>query len=416
MNFRKLWAFTTACFFFCGNQAFAQASFKFMHYNVLQFGNTCGNVTTSQKYGWLADILGSQQPDILTLNEVAPSSIYARGIEQISFAYNPAMDFAPFTNEAGSEIVNMLFYNSSLFGFKAVEVIPNSFRDINVFTLYLKPSVVSASDTLWLDVVVAHFKAGDTSPDQNARLSAANSVTNWLAQRPAGRPVVFSGDLNLYGAFEPAFQELVFNTDTSARFFDPAGKQLGWEGATHAAVMTQSPRLSSSDCGSTGGMDDRFDFVLVNRSLQQGQQGLEADFSTYKAVGNHGLSYDQELACLSNGPVTPFVCGRLKLLSDHLPVTMEINYPNASSIRDAEALTGVEMQMQDGSMTLSRTVFPASDWQVEVVDLMGKKLLEGVWPMADNRFEWGQAAVHSGLLVVRVKDATGRSWVRKGVR
>ncbi len=353
-------------------------TFRVVHYNLLQFGNTCGNVTVTQKYSWLADILNHARPDIFTVNEIAPSAVLARGIRQISFAYTDQMEYAPFTNTAGSDIINMLFYNKSLFGFKSVEVIGNSIRDIDAYKMYLKPEVVSTVDTLWFYIIVAHLKAGSTTADQNARNVSAQQVRTWTENLAPGYPVIMNGDFNVSTAAETAWQTLVLQGDTFTRFNDPINKQNGWAGAGNALYHTQSTRLSSTDCGSGSGMDDRFDFILMNRYLKPGFSDIEALTNTYQAVGNDGNSYDQELTCTGTGSVSTFVCGRLKLMSDHLPVMMDFAYPALNEIDPLKGALYTVTQSGPSGLTLSR-LEDQSRLEVAVYDLNGRVLGSDIW-------------------------------------
>jgi hypothetical protein len=109
--------------------------------------------------------------------------------------------------------------------------------------------------------------------------------------------------------------------------FDPIN-QLGlWHAnAGFAPYHTQSPHNNNSSLGSppppggsNGGMDDRFDFLLISATLQDAI-GLTYTTSTYRAFGNDGLHFNNDI---NDAPVQP-LADALHASSDHLPVQMEL--------------------------------------------------------------------------------------------
>ena len=344
----------------------AQVPIRVMHYNLLMFGD-CDGVTTSQKYQWLGTILEHVQPDIFTINELIPQTAYLNGIKALSFDYTTDMAFFPLTNQANSNIVNGLFYNQTRFQPAAPQstVIPNSLRDINAYRLIYLPSILGGStDTLFLTCVVAHFKAGEGNSEEQTRLGAANAIMTYLGRLPEEELVLVMGDFNLYSHLEPAFQAMVNNSNPAIRLVDVSGKANGWNGSPHARIHTQSPRISSSDCGSGGGMDDRFDFVLANQRLIASDSRIRIDSASYQALGNNGLSFDGELSCTGNTTVPFSVCLALKQMSDHLPVVVNLQ---------ADATLGLEQR----DLLVMRVEVLGNRWLVRAEEANGWRLTWG---------------------------------------
>ncbi|MDX2286839.1 MAG: hypothetical protein NW241_21925 [Bacteroidia bacterium] len=385
---------------------------KAMQYNLLAFGLPCGSVNILDKYGWLGSILDHYRPDLLAVNELAPELGYTNGIRQLSFGtYTTQMAAAGFTNSAGSDRVNQLFYNTALFGLKRVQVLPNSgIRDITAYTLYIRPERRPGADTLFFTCLLAHLKAGDNASDVSDRNFSAQAVMNWMAAH-AGKHVLLFGDLNVGAASEAAFQTLVFHPDTALRFRDPAGKASGWTGPAHAAVHTQSTRSSSTDCGSAGGMDDRFDFILASRAFMNGEDGFGIVPGTYRALGNPGTSYDSELPCTGNSTVPSTVCINLRRTSDHLPVVVSLQASGATPA--AEMLPAFRIwapEPASGSRLALRWDHPAGGrLRLRLLDLSGRLLREASVEASAGAWEWDAQALAPGLYVLRAEDAAGRS-------
>src|SRR5690554_8106850 len=54
------------------------------------------------------------------------------------------------------------------------------------------------------------------------------------------------------------------------------------------------------DCGSQGGMDDRFDQILVSQNVMNNSDNVEYQTGSYRAVGNDGNHFNSSLISGSN--------------------------------------------------------------------------------------------------------------------
>ena len=90
---------------------------------------------------------------------------------------------------------------------------------------------------------------------------------------------------------------------------------------------TQSPRTSQFGGGASGGMDDRFDYILFSDSLMQSNRTFVLK-ETYKAIGNDGNHYDKAINIAPNTAVTQEIADALHDASDHLPVVVDIVFSN----------------------------------------------------------------------------------------
>ncbi len=355
----------------------AQSSIKVMHYNLLLFGD-CDGVSTSEKYQWLGTILEHVQPDIFTVNELLPQTAYINGIKALSFDYTNDIDAYPYTNQANSNIVNTLFYNETLFQPVTAqpEVISNPLRDINAYRMIYLPSIEGGlTDTIFITCIVGHFKASQGSSERAQRNAAATSIMNYLANVPAEEYVLVMGDMNVYGNQEDAFQTLVNGPVVSERLIDVTGTNTtGWAGGANAKHHTQSTRSSSPGCGSSGGMDDRFDILLASQSLIAQGSDIRIDSSSYVALGNNGQNYDQELGCSGNNTVPFEVCLALKQMSDHLPVVADLMVNGSVSLgEESLRIPLVVIPTNNTDQFSIRFPYPAS-WHVRIGGMNGQIL------------------------------------------
>jgi hypothetical protein len=179
-----------------------------------------------------------------------------------------------------------------------------------------------------------------------------NRFTENLATIPNDAFVIFAGDLNLYTASEPAYQELMDPTNAIV-LQDPIDTPGNWHNNnTFAGVHTQSTRINSGafGAGAGGGMDDRFDFILISENMGNSPK-LHYVAESYKSFGNNGNCYHMDV----NDPFCAGIFGEelrnnLYSMSDHLPVVMQLE-------TDQEiVLGGTDFDINTVQLKLERTI------------------------------------------------------------
>jgi len=182
-----------------------------------------------------------------------------------------------------------------------------------------------------------HLKASDTPADATDRQTAANLIRANANGFPTGTRFIVVGDMNFYRmSSEPGYTSFTGSqADNDGRLVDVLNPTLvmqEWHNSnTYRFMHTQSPRASNppwSDGGVTGGMDDRFDFILISTQLNTGS-GLSYVSGTYRAVGQDGnrCCNGQVNSPLPNGDVSNDVANALWAAADHLPVLLQLRSP-----------------------------------------------------------------------------------------
>ncbi|MCB0737603.1 MAG: T9SS type A sorting domain-containing protein, partial [Bacteroidetes bacterium] len=139
-----------------------------------------------------------------------------------------------------------------------------------------------------------------------------------------GKNIFYSGDLNVYRSSEACFQLLT--AQGTHKLYDPAGQIGDWtNNSSFSKVHTQSTRTSSFGGGSTGGMDDRFDWILISGDLIRGQNGIQYITDSYQAIGQDGNRFNRSVVFGTNQAVSETVANALHEMSDHLPVSLQVN-------------------------------------------------------------------------------------------
>lgn len=349
----------------------AQMDIRVMQYNLLNFPepNPPGKADT------LAKILAHHPVDLLICEEirteaganaVLTDALNTAGETRFSMAAWEPMHSDP---GASYSLQQIIYYDHDKLGLKEQGYLLTYVRDINWYTLYLRtPDLAVTNDTTFLTVFAVHLKAGNSTSDANEREAMTGVLVDFLATLPPDRHVLVAGDMNLYSGFEGAMQTLV-STTNDIWLNDPVDQIGGWSGSSfYAGLHTQSTRVSAIyGDGSGGGLDDRFDLVLLSEGLMDANSPLHYQTGSYRALGNSGTCFNDNVTdCDST--LTPYAVLRsLFYMSDHLPVVLTLGFDPLLSVQAQEDAprptitvvdrgTGMELLLRDADVAGRLTV------------------------------------------------------------
>lgn len=302
---------------------YSQNTIKTMFYNVLWFPELNPN-----RIDLLQEVLQDYEPDIFMVCELQ-SQEGADAILNIGLNGDGNSNFsaAPyFENQSGGgNLQQALFYRNDMFVLENTEIINTPVRDINKYTLLLN-TANQDTNPIRIYAYVTHLKSSQGGANQQLRLSMVEAFVNDTQQLEEDAYVLFAGDFNIYTSTEPAYLEILDQTNNIV-MADPINTPGAWNNnEDFTAVHTQSTRTSSSGFGggAGGGLDDRFDFIMVSQNMMTDSNlGYKAD--SYKAYGNNGNCYNNDINDINCGGVyNQVIRDALYNMSDHLPVVMEL--------------------------------------------------------------------------------------------
>jgi len=321
-----------------------------MQYNLLYYGTNyddCNQTTNpvEQKEQYLRTIVNYYKPDILSCNELGKNEAVSNRLLDSVFNYNDSSIYAKanISNVSNSNIINMLFYNTNKLGLLSQTSIKTDYRDITIHKLYYKTNNYCwNNDTAFIHCISVHLKAGNTeAAARKVMVDSLIKYLNYLSKVPEN--MILIGDLNVYGASEPAFQALINNTNLNIRFYDPVNQIGEWhDNINYKYYHTQSTRTSGNGCYTTGGFDDRFDFILTSSDILNGPyKYVKYIPNSYKIPGQDGQRFKKSLINPANYSAPSNIITAMYELSDHLPVFLDLlvapnvgilNYTNNNSI------------------------------------------------------------------------------------
>ncbi|MFQ6612641.1 MAG: endonuclease/exonuclease/phosphatase family protein [Fidelibacterota bacterium] len=316
--------------------AFAQDTVTVMTYNVLHFSNNESRVQYFKK------VFDYVQPDLVIMNELEDEG----GLDYLlNRAFNYAdTNFAAAPLPASQYMKNGLIYRKDTFSLVDHVFISTYLRDISGFTLALNNAHQNVPP---FSIFSMHLKASDGTANADQRWEEAHRLADYIDQQGTDFQYIAGGDFNVYGPDEKAYKLL---TDSlKIDLVDPIGYWQHNDGS-FAAKYTQSTRDSYlSDGGSTGGLDDRFDFLLFSHQFTAVNPDLRYLEGSSKAVGNDGQHFNQSINAGTNSAVPDSIAEALYYASDHLPVIARIVYTTKTTTSPV-AYAGADQTASVGSV------------------------------------------------------------------
>lgn len=324
---RTLLLLSLATLFFAAS---AQDTLRMMQYNLMYYTENsgvsdCNAVTNNldQKDANLRTIFHYVTPDVFCVNEIGSAAAYADRI--LNNVINvDGIDYyrhGPLTNYSGGYIANMIFYDSRKLTLHSHTYVTTSYRDISGYKMYYNSPDLASGDTVFMTFWIAHLKAGSSADNANARLVQTQRLMNRISASGNPGNYVLSGDFNVYGSEESCYQELVNYSNSLYRFYDPIDRSGHWNNNWEFSdIHTQSTHTQSDGCFSTGGLDDRFDIILVSPYVYYGSAGVRVLPETYHALGQDGERFNGTILSPANELIPSNVAQALYNQSDHLPV------------------------------------------------------------------------------------------------
>ncbi len=287
---------------------------RLMDYNILNYPGSTG----TSRAPHFRTIIGEVAPDILVVQEMIGASGVNHFMSNVLEPLEPGLWAAgPYHDSYDTD--RALFIRDECVTVTDSGWLDTTLRDIEWWDL----EIVASGEVFRLYSL--HLKASSGSTNENRRYQECLVLRAHLDAMPSDLHAIVAGDYNIYDSGEPAWGLL--RSAGPGQLFDPINREGNWHvNASFADVHTQSPRTTQFGGGANGGLDDRFDFILANDDMLDGQ-GLDMLTDTYTAFGNDGQHFNIALTDPpANGVVSAAVASAIHDASDHLPVFVDLAY------------------------------------------------------------------------------------------
>lgn len=296
---------------------YAQDTLTIMNYNVLRFN---GNTTTRATY--IKKVVDYVQPDLVILEEIEHQNGINLLLDNV-FNVDSTL-FAAGNLPSSSYMKSGIIYRKSKLDISEDVFISTVLRSIPGYKLSLKNA---HSNVASFTVFGAHLKA--SQGEESQRWTEAKELYKHVAQKDSNYHYILAGDFNMYDTDEPAYKLLTDSMTVDLE--DVVGSWVRNEGS-HVEKYTQSTRTDQlGDGGATGGLDDRFDFILFSDHFTAKDPDLKYVEGSYKVIGNDGNHFNTSIVDGGNGVVPDSIAEAIHFASDHYPVVAKIAYTTKTS-------------------------------------------------------------------------------------
>ena len=405
----------------------AQDTLTFLQYNLLNYGNftdycTSSNNNVSRKTGYIGLIVHYVKPDIFTVNEMTGTRSYHDYLLNNGLNTDGVDYYAKASDTLDADdayLVNVLYYNKNKLGEAAHYVAQTYVRHVDIFKMYYKSANLNQGDTTFIYCVVAHLKAGSYDSDAGKRKVMAQNTMNYIASHDPDENYLLMGDFNVYSDQEGAFQQFINYKVPAIRFSDPVNEVGDWHNnPDYALYQSQSTHYNSNGCPSGGGLDDRFDFILISNNVKYGKKKVQYVPGSFHVVGQDGKHFNKALLDAPQNTTVPSnVLNALYQNSDHLPVTLKVAVNQPTGIRQQHS--AVEQlkfnnPVRDILNFEVKTDKPMS-LQVKVFSLVGKVVMRKKFVLQKGFSRQAMAVrnLPKGLYILQFTEPNGYSFSRK---
>lgn len=389
----------------------AQGTINTMFYNIYRYPSA----TPYNRENALREILVDYMPDLLMVCELE-SEVGLNKILNTSFGYATApYGASPFRLNQSNPLDTLqqaVFYNKNKLILVKDTFYQTNVRDINRYTFVLNTNEI-VSDSVFLEVFVTHLKSSDSRADRLSRDSSAMVFQEVLRTLPSDRAVLFAGDFNFYRSTEPAYIRIT-DTTNAIKMVDPIGTVYAGNWQDNASMQkhhTQATRTSRTGFGiygATGGLDDRFDFIMMSNNLQQNQSRLSYVNNTYAVFGNNGNCLNMAIndqAC--TGLYGQTLRQLLHDMSDHLPVVMQLrtaySFQNNTTHIDPTNMNQAWHIVGKNVVSDQLLVRIPNDEQGEIyiINALGQILQQQTMHSGTNLYQFNVATLPNGIYMIK---------------
>ncbi|WP_299114190.1 T9SS type A sorting domain-containing protein [uncultured Winogradskyella sp.] len=393
----------------------AQETFKVMFYNLLNY--PLENAVPNRQAD-LGFILFNYQPDLFLVCELNNINGANNVLDITRLALNSNFEMATYASNTSddttgnqNDLQNLLYYDSTKFILEEEIIVPTDLRDFNIYKLLLN-TIDQDINPIELYIVVCHLKASSGEVNAQRRFNMILELENYLDTLPQNTNVMLGGDLNVYRSSELAFQELINNTN-NITFVDPANRIGNWNNnSSFVDVFTQSTRTQNGLGGSTGGFDDRFDFILTSENMLS-TANITYVPNSYQVYGNNGLAscYNRAINssdCAIAGSEFSFqIRDALHNFSDHLPVTLSLETDaTLLSINEFESVKcyTLEKTLNNSKLIVYINSYKLKNEYISIYNTLGKQI-KTLQTNSDQKQQFDVSGLENGVYFLSFENS-----------
>lgn len=391
----------------------AQETVKVMFYNLLNYPL---EDAVPNRINDLAYILNDYKPDLFLVCELNNISGAIDVFNTTKSAIHSNFEMATYVSNTSddtfgdqNDLQNLLYYDSTKFTIQEEIIVPTYLRDFNVYRLQLN-TVDQVTNPLELFVIVCHLKASSGTTNAQKRYEMVLDLEAYLDSLPSDTNVLLAGDFNVYTSSESAFETLL-SENNNITFLDPPNRVGSWHNnSSYVDVFSQSTRTQTGMGGTTGGFDDRFDFILTSENMMN-TANITYVPNSYQVYGNNGLvsCWNKSINssdCETTGSQFSYTLrNHLHNFSDHLPVTLSLEtdatFLSVEDFNISSSIISLETTIINHSLIINVNTTTLQNERLNIYNSLGQNVK--TFPLnADSKQYFNVSDLDSGLYFLSV--------------
>jgi endonuclease/exonuclease/phosphatase family metal-dependent hydrolase len=288
---------------------------RIVSWNLLNYPDLNGD----SREEYFRSLLKLLDPDILVVQEMASAAGVSQFLKEVLNPKKPKLYKAAAFFD-GPDTDNALFYKKAVIKIISRQQIPTSIRDITEYKMKIKKGTAKGTK---FKIYSVHFSEGAGAIKK--RESEAFTLRTYLDGLLPDELILVCGSLNMLSSTEKAFKILTGNQVNNIGWLkDPLNKTGKWhDKSKHKRFHTESTRKSKFGGGAGGGLDDRFDMILISSGLEENEK-LKYSEGSCCIFGNDGKHLNKAINKPKNKIVSSDIADALYMASDHLPVIIDL--------------------------------------------------------------------------------------------
>ncbi len=282
-----------------------------MSYNTLNYGEDA--TADDSREDDFRLIINDIAPDILVVQEIHGEDGFNTFLSDVMNYGYPNRYSDSWILQGNSNISIGIYYKPDVFSVLSSQLvdITSLYGRRDAFEVKLKHTDSNISFYIY----GIHLKASTGSTNEDERAAETAALRSHCNDLPSETHFIIAGDFNLYTSSEDAWSNLTGSeADNEGRVSDPINQVGSWhDNSNYEAYHTQNTRYS------LGGMDDRFDFMLISDAMSTANN-LDYISDSYTTYGNDGNHLNSSVNYGTNNAVSSDIADALYDASDHLPV------------------------------------------------------------------------------------------------
>jgi len=296
-------------------------------WNILNYSDLNGD-SREEDFRKVIDMI---EPDILVVQEMKSAEGVSHFLKNV-LNPKPPRQYKAAEFIDGPDTDNALFYDKTKLELQSSQQIPTSFRDISEYCLKIKEGPGKDCE---FNIYSVHLKEGLGASNRKQRKNEANTLRTYLNGLPPESHFLVCGTFNMISSNEKAYKLLTGDLiNNIGRLKDPINRFGRWHNKMKfRPTHTESTRKTKFGDGESGGLDDRFDVILISYGLDQNGE-LFYSPGSFVVFGNDGKHLNKAINEPMNKVVSPEIADALYKASDHLPVIIDLVFWDKSSEKD----------------------------------------------------------------------------------